>query len=408
MTLPFVGDPRLERLVRATPGLILELNLERVVQEVAELARELLEARYAAVGLLTADNRTLSSFTTSGLSVEERARIGKLPIGRGILGLVIREAQVMRLKDLAAHPASSGFPAHHPPMRSFLGVPIVGPHGVLGNLYLTEKQGADEFSDSDVHVASLLASIVASAVDNARSHERTARLLDEVQQLQRSRERFFAMVNHELRNSLTAVHGWAEIMTRKKDRAAVPRGAQEILEAAQQAVSLVTDLLDLNRLDGDRLKPVKRDVDCNSIVRAAVQRVFPAAEEKRVKLAVPADNQPVVCFTDAHRVEQILVNLLTNAIRHSPVGGTVTVTVVKAREAVVMSVTDQGAGVAPELIDRIFDIYYTSPEADGQVGHGVGLPLARRLARLLGGDLWTVAQPGTGGRFDLKLPFDGS
>ena len=408
MTQPFITDPRVERLVRATPGLVSELNLDRVLQRVADLAGELLEARYAAVGLLAADGRTLLSFTTTGLTTEQRAHIGKLPVGRGILGLVIREGQVVRLKDLASHPASSGFPPNHPPMRSFLGVPIVGLQGVLGDLYLTEKQGAEEFSDYDVHLALLLASIVASAVENARFHERTTRLLDEVQQLQRSRERFFAMVNHELRNALAAVYGWAEILVRKKDRATVPRGVYEILEAAEQAVSLVSDLLDLNRLDDDRLKPVKQDVDCDAMVRRAAQRVVPAAEEKQVHLVLPTDGNVLVCHTDAHRVEQILVNLFTNAIRHSPAGGRVRVTVAKIGGVAVFSVADQGPGVTPELIDRIFDIYYSTAATDGKIGHGVGLPLSRRLARLLGGDLRAISQPGAGGLFELELPLETS
>ena len=104
-------------------------------------------------------------------------------------------------------------------------------------------------------MAVLLAAITAAAVENARLHEESARLLEEVQQLQRTRERFFAMVNHELRNALAAVFGWAEMLVRKKDPATVPRAAFEVLDSAQQAIGLINDLLDLSRLDEDRLKP---------------------------------------------------------------------------------------------------------------------------------------------------------
>lgn len=216
------SNDRVERLVRAAPELVGELNLDRALQRVADLTRELLGARYAAVGLLGPDNQTLQSFTTSGMSEDVRARIGSLPTGRGVLGLVIREGRVVRLAKLGDHPASAGFPANHPPMESFLGVPIHGRTGILGDLYLTEKIGLPEFSDEDVHIAMLLANIVASAVENAQSYDRTARLLEEVQQLHRSRERFFAMINHELRNALAAVYGWAEMLIRKKDPQTVP------------------------------------------------------------------------------------------------------------------------------------------------------------------------------------------
>lgn len=393
----------LERLIRATPGLVGERELPLLLQQVADLSRELLDARFAAVGLLNPDRRTLESFITSGIAEADRARIGKLPTGHGILGLVIREGQVVRLKDLTAHSASVGIPANHPPMHSFLGVPIIGRDGILGDLYLTEKNGADEFSDEDIRVALLLASIVASAVDNARFHEQTTRLLEEVQQLHRSRERFFSMVNHELRNSLAAVYGWAELLVRKKEPGTVPRGAFEIVEAAEQAISLVNDLLDLNRLDEDRLKPVFRDVECGRTIRAAIQRVTPAADEKQIRFRVPDFRKPTVCHTDAHRVEQILVNVLTNAIRHTPPASEIAIALDHRPPIAVLTVDDQGDGVLPDDVERIFDIYYTAANSV-QTGAGVGLPLSRRLARLLGGDLLAVARPGQGGRFVLRLP----
>ncbi len=396
---------RLERLIRATPELIGEHQIDPVLNRVADLARTTLEAKYAAVGLLNPDNRTFLSFTTSGLSDEERARIGTAPVGRGILGLVIREARVIRLGDLKAHAASAGFPPHHPPMKSFLGVPITGRQGVLGELYLTEKIGADEFSEEDVQIALLLASIIASAVENARFHERTTRLLEEVQQLHRSRERFFAMVNHELRNALAAVYGWSEMLVRKKDPETVPRGAFEILEAAEQAVVLVNDLLDLNRLDEDRLKPVIRDVDCCTVVHGAIQRVTPAANEKQVTMAGVDRKGGFVCRTDAHRIEQIFVNVLSNAIRHTPAGSSVSVNAQSVPPMIEFRVEDEGPGVPADSIDRIFDIYYTTASSDGGgAGHGVGLALSRRLARLLGGDLTAVPRAGGGGLFVLTLP----
>ena len=397
----------LERLVRATPTLVAERDLQKLLQRIADLCRELLSAKYAAVGLLNPDHRTLESFTTSGIDEGRRHQIGTLPVGRGVLGLVIRGGQVVRLKDLSRHAASVGFPPNHPPMHSFLGVPIFGHDGIIGDLYLTEKQGAEEFSDDDVRVALLLATIVASAVENARFHEQTSRLLEEVQQLHRSRERFFSMVNHELRNSLAAVFGWAELQVRKKDPGTVPRGSFEILEAAEQAVSLINDLLDLNRLDEDRLKPVLRDVELSRTIRAAVQRVTPAAEEKKVHFRLPDFTTPTVCHTDAHRVEQILVNLLTNAVRHTPPSSEITLTIEVERSVAVLTLDDQGAGVEPDDLEKIFDIYYTAA-GSVQTGAGVGLPLSRRLARLLGGGLTAVARPGHGGRFILTLPLSRS
>jgi two-component system sensor histidine kinase DevS len=110
-------EARIERVIREVPPLMAELNLNAVLQRVAELAAEVVGARYVAVGLLAPDGRTLDSFITAGIEEEERKTIGPLPSGRGILGLLIREGRPIRLKDLSEHPASSGFPPHHPPMK---------------------------------------------------------------------------------------------------------------------------------------------------------------------------------------------------------------------------------------------------------------------------------------------------
>jgi len=393
---------RLERLVAAVPSLITELSLDGVLQRVAELAREILDARYAAVGMLGADGRTLQTFTTSGMSPEEVARIDHYPVGHGILGLVIHKGHSIRLADLTKHPAASGFPPNHPPMRSFLGVPIVGKRGVVGDLYVTEKMGGPEFSEDDERIAKLLAQKAAAAIENARLHEESARLLEEVQQLQRSRERFFAMVNHELRNSLAAVYGWAEMLVRRKDPSTVPRAAFEVLDSAEGAISLINDLLDLSRLDEDRLKPVIRDLDPAGIVRQAVSRMTPAADGKGVELRTQFPGAIPLCRSDPHRVEQILVNLLGNAIRHTPGGTLVTVTLNHEDGVITFTVEDQGPGVPPEDVDRIFDVYQTKAE-EGK-GSGLGLPLSRRLARLLGGELRALSRPEGGGRFILELP----
>ena len=397
-------EARLEALVVATSSLIGELALEGVLERVVQVAARVIGARYAAIGVLAPDGRLLESFTTHGISPEDRARIGPPPRGHGILGLVIREVRPIRLPDLAKHPDSYGFPPHHPPMHSFLGVPIASRRGVFGNLYLTEKLGAATFSDEDEHIAVLLAATAAAIIENARLHEESARLIEEVQELHRTRERFFAMVNHELRNALAAVYGWAEMLVRKKDPATVPRAAYEVLDSARQAVGLINDLLDLSRLDEDRLKPVIRAVEPSGIARRAIGRVTPAADARRVRLELELLPALPSCETDASRVEQILMNLLGNAIHHTPEGSTVRLGVTARDGLVHFIVRDEGPGVPESEVERVFDIYVTQA-AGGDRGAGLGLPLSRRLARLLGGELHAVPTTrGEGGRFVLELP----
>lgn len=403
--IPTPLTERLEDLVTSGSALTTEVHLQGVLDQVVKLCTQLLHARYAAVGLLTPNRRSLESFTTIGISDAERARMGDLPKGHGILGVLIKDPRPLRLPDLARHPDSAGFPPGHPPMRSFLGVPVIGRRGVIGELYLTDKLTAPEFTDEDEHVAILLATQVAAAVENARLHEESAQLLEEVQQLHRTRERFFAMVNHELRNALAAVQGWAEILTRKKDPATVPRAAFEVLDAAEGASALINDLLDLSRLDEDRLKPVIRAVDCLSVIRHAISRVEPQAAVKQVLLLPVVDGESMTCWTDAQRVEQILLNILGNAIRHTPDRSRVTITVEHAGSHVRITVADQGPGLAPDQVERVFDVYETTA-GEERMGTGLGLPLSRRLAQLLGGNLYATPRPGGGGLFTLELPMN--
>jgi signal transduction histidine kinase len=383
--------------------MITEVSLDGVLSRVAQVAAEVIGARYAAIGVLGSDRKVLEHFTTYGIDAERRASIGPPPRGHGVLGLIIREAKPVRLTDLTTHPDSCGFPPHHPPMRSFLGVPIFGRSGVSGSLYLTEKAGGEAFTEEDEHLAILLAAKTAAAIENARHHEESARLLTEVQQLQRARERFFAMVNHELRNALAAVYGWSEMLVRKKDPATVPRAAFEVLDSAQYAITLINDLLDLSRLDEDRLKPVIRRVEPVSMAHHAVRRVTPAANLKQVTLHLTASPGLPNCETDSSRVEQILVNLLSNAIKHAPEQSSVEIGITAGSNRVVYRVEDGGPGVPVADVERIFDIYVTNPGEEAQ-GLGLGLPLSRRLARLLGGELHAVARPRQGGCFILEVP----
>ena len=408
MSAAFVGSApstqeRLKELLAATAGLITEVTLDGVLRRVVRVAAQVIGARYAAIGVVGPDGRTLERFITHGIDAELEQKIGPPPHGHGLLGVIMREARPIRLPDLTKHPDAQEMPPHHPPMRSFLGVPILGSRGVFGNLYLTEKTGGEAFTEEDEDIAILLAAKTAAALENARHHEESARLLEEVQQLHRARERFFAMVNHELRNALAAVYGWSEMLIRKRDPATVPRAAFEVLDSAQHAITLINDLLDLSRLDEDRLQPVVRAVDPISVARHATSRVTPAADRKQITVHVASDTGLPKCETDASRVEQILVNLLGNAIKYAPERSRVLLSITAHDRRVVYRVEDAGPGVPAADVERIFDIYVTKAGEESR-GLGLGLPLSRRLARLLGGELHAVAIPGKGGCFVLEVP----
>ena len=174
---------RLRALVEAGVALTSELSLGAVLQRLVEIAAELTGARYAALGVIDRSGTALEQFVTAGISPEERVAIGDPPRGRGILGVLINEARPLRLTDIAAHEQSVGFPPNHPPMHTFLGVPVLLRGVAYGNLYLTEKEGGSEFTDEDQELVTLLASQAAVAIENARLYESATRWLRQLESL---------------------------------------------------------------------------------------------------------------------------------------------------------------------------------------------------------------------------------
>jgi signal transduction histidine kinase len=148
-------------------------HLEATLEEIVRAAVEHVDARYGAMGVLTADGRRLDRFVIVGMDDEDGERIGTPPTGQGVLGLLVEQPIPLRLDDIAAHPASSGFPPNHPPMRSFLGVPVRVRDAVFGNLYLTEKRSGGRFTPADVEIAQALATVAGLAIEKARLAERS-------------------------------------------------------------------------------------------------------------------------------------------------------------------------------------------------------------------------------------------
>jgi signal transduction histidine kinase len=170
---PATSDPA-RVLLEAVVAMSSDLDLPGVLQRIVVSAADLTDARYGALGVVGPDG-LLSEFVTTGIDPEDRERIGDLPHGRGILGLLIRHPEPLRLQDLQAHPQSYGFPPNHPPMKTFLGVPVRIRGTVFGNLYLTEKAGGGPFTEDDVTMVEGLATAAGFVIENARAYRLSER-----------------------------------------------------------------------------------------------------------------------------------------------------------------------------------------------------------------------------------------
>ena len=162
---------RLTRLIEAGRTLVSELDLEVVLEHLLEIAADITDAQYVALGILDQSKTNLERFVTRGIDAEQHRRIGDLPRGRGVLGLLIRDPKPLRMPNVGSHPESYGFPPGHPVMSSFLGVPVRIRGEVYGNLYLTEKAGGREFSEEDELAIIVLADWAAIAIENARLYQ---------------------------------------------------------------------------------------------------------------------------------------------------------------------------------------------------------------------------------------------
>ncbi|GAA1862195.1 sensor histidine kinase [Actinomadura bangladeshensis] len=256
---------RVHALLEAVVSIGGELDLATVLRRIVEAATTLVDARYGALGVIGEEGERLVRFVTTGVSDEEIEAIGHWPHGEGILGLLIREPHALRLADLAEHPASSGFPANHPPMRTFLGVPIRVRDEVFGNLYLTEKAGGGPFEEEDEVVVTALATAAGVAIENARLYEETRR-----------RERWLE-ASAEISTALlsgTDTHDVIDLVARRAREIADARLSSVTLvdETGRAAVLEAADGEGAHRLRGKRLE-LERSVSGRVFAEGAALRL---------------------------------------------------------------------------------------------------------------------------------------
>ncbi len=215
-----------------------ELSLDAVLQRIVELAVDLTGARYGALGVLTPDGRSIQDFITVGITPEERAALGDPPTGHGLLGALTREERPLRIADIGSDPRSVGFPPNHPPMTSLLGARIIGRGTVFGNIYLTDKQGAEMFDEEDERVLVVLATQAAIAVENARLYDETERKGRELQRLQvlEERERIGKELHDGVIQSLFAVGMSLQGLASSSSDAEIARRLEAAVEDVDQAI----------------------------------------------------------------------------------------------------------------------------------------------------------------------------
>jgi signal transduction histidine kinase len=374
-----VAGPRsLRGLFDAVVAISAGLDLATTLQRIVEAAASLADAQYAALGVLDEGRTLLAEFITVGLDDETRARIGELPKGHGILGVLIADPRPLRLPDLREHPDTFGFPPDHPPMRSFLGVPIAVRGEVFGNLYLTDKRSQEVFSDVDEELVVALAAAAGVAIDNARLHERVRDLA-----LVEDRERIAMDLHDTVIQQLFAIGLSMQATARRVQDNEVERRLQAAVEDLDATIKRIRSTI---------------------FTLSAAMSSGGAAVRERV-LALVADvtaslpNRPHVVFEGP--VETVLPpsatedlvaatrELLSNVVRHAD-AKTVDVVVAVADHGVLVRVEDDGVGIVDEIPS----------------GSGLGLRNLAHRAERLGGSFTRSTRERGGTRAEWWVPAD--
>ena len=415
---------QLRTLVKAGMILSARLSLTTVLQRIANMACKVVNARYGALGVLDGKGG-LSQFITAGIDENAKRAIGPLPVGKGILGVLVHEAKPLRLKDLTTDPRARGFPPNHPPMKSFLGVPVVSKGKVFGNLYLTEKQGAEEFSEKDKDLVITLAAQAAIAIENASLYEELHRSYQELKRSQAlllrqeklaSLGRLAAGLAHELNNPLNTIAGFVEALQRRshaethlasKEFEDFPRFLKMIQGEVDRAAAIVRRLLDFAR----QREPSFALVDLGRLISESVSFVERQAALANKRIVVEPFPSPVQMKADAQMLQQLLLNLLTNALDAIEGAGEVrlaanTVAIGRGQQQFLqISVADNGCGIPQEDLSKVFDPFFTTKEVGK--GTGLGLPICQSIVEQHGGTIEIKSEGiGKGTTVTMKLPLE--
>ena len=370
---------QLEALVDATREIAAILELDPVLQLIVDRVRGLVGAEYAALGIVGSAGR-IERFVTSGMSERERATIGPLPRGLGLLGLISREGRSYRIADIGRHPDAAGFPANHPHMRSFLGVPISIHNRSVGNLYLTNKRDAPEFSEADLLLVEMFSLRAAIAIENARLHEQVQRLA-----VVEERER----ISRDLHDGIIqAIYGVAlslEDVTTLMD--SDPAEAEARVDHAIDSLNLTIREI-RNFILGLRSELLHgADVVAGM---ATLAEEFAASGAADVDLDLTIDPEVTARFPTTHRVQllQMTREALSNAARHA-YAKRIRLAVRDTGGMLELTVEDDGIG---------FDTRHDPP-----AGH-LGLANLRQRAAALGGIMTIESSPGPGTRQSIRIP----
>jgi signal transduction histidine kinase/CheY-like chemotaxis protein len=406
-----------------------QLELKELVQSVTDAATQLTGAQFGSFfyNLTNAQGESYVLYTLSGAPREAFEKFG-LPRNTPIFEPTFRGDGVLRTADITKDPhygkmaPHHGQPMGHLPVRSYLAVSVISRSGeVIGGLFFGHPQ-VGVFTDRAERIVVGMATQASLAIDNARLYERIKRAAAEREQLLEAeraaraeaervslvKDEFLATLSHELRTPLNAILGWTQIL---RDRAVhdeeLSEGLSVIERNTRVQTQLIEDLLDMSRIISGKIRLDVQQVDLQDVVKAAVASVRHSADVKGIRLQVVLDPLAGPVRGDPSRLQQCFWNLMSNAIKFTPKGGRVQVTLERVNSHLEVCVIDNGEGIKPEFLPHLFERFR---QADASTtrrhgGLGLGLSIVKHLVELHGGQVRAKsAGEGQGSTFCIELP----
>jgi signal transduction histidine kinase len=385
------------------------IDLTTLLDSIVMTLKEVLHCRGVSISLLNPETQLLEIRAAAGLQPKWR-QAAKLRVGEGISGKVAATALPIYVPDASSSP---DFIFFDPVVRSLLVVPLMVKDRVIGTLAI-DHAVPDAFTQDDRRTLTIAAAQAAAAIENAQLYtdleERAAKLeqaYKELQQVDKLKDELVQNVSHELRTPLTFIKGYVELLL-ELDMGPLNEGQRESLaivaDKTNALTRLVSDIIYLQQVEWESLQFSRQDM--REMARLALQSCEVAAVTAGIFLNLQAAVDLPSIPVDRDRINQVFDNLLGNAIKFSPRGGTITIEVADAGDMIQLGVRDTGVGIPADKLDRVFDRFY---QVDGSAtrrfgGAGLGLAIARRIVEAHGGRIWVESEVGQGSAFRFTLP----
>ena len=423
-------EARLLEILNRTGALLTrELDTQTVLQRVTDAATELTGAKFGAFFYngTTDEGEALLLYTLAGAPRDAFERFGH-PRPTPVFSPTFHGEAPVRVGDIQKDSRYGqwaphfGMPKHHLPVRSYLGISVVSRSGEpIGGLFFGHPR-PDVFTERSERLAVGIANQAAIAVDNARLYEQSRKLSEERRQLLESeraarleaeranvvKDEFLATLSHELRTPLSAIVGWVHILRGKlrESRPELLKGVDVIDRSTKAQVQLIDDLLDMSRIRAGKLVMDRQPISLAEIVQGAVDLIRPTLAAAQLDLKIELKGAGLVAG-DAARLQQVIWNLLSNAGKFTPAGGSLRVSMCEDGGDAVIAIVDTGVGIPPDVLPHIFERFRQADSSTTRTfgGLGLGLSIVKHIVELHGGTItaYSVGQ-GQGSRFEVRLP----